>query len=221
MPEMDGFEATARIRASEAETGRHQPIIAMTAHALQGDREKCLAAGMDDYITKPVRRVELSQVLARVIQWAGLRELAANGDSGGRDDRADDSPGSDRSTCGIDLAGPLRQMNGDRHLLQGIARSYVKESREMLARLPGLVEAGDWFEVRRAAHTVKAAMRMFGVTPAVELGQELENLAGTEKLDGAAELLSRFRDAVELPLGELARFAETGKLLTNGEETPS
>ena len=213
MPEMDGFEATARIRADEEGTGQHQAIIAMTAHALQGDREKCLAAGMDDYVTKPVRRAELSAVLSRVAGRSGLQEVTANGD---RERSGDVSRQGERrsqiSSCSIDLSGPLRQMNGDRSVLQGIAASYVKESTEMLARLPGLIEAGDWFEVRRAAHTVKAAMRMFGVTPAVELGQQLEDLANTEKLEGATELLTRFYDAAEPALGELAQFAETGEL---------
>ena len=212
MPEMDGFEATARIRANEVETGRHQPIIAMTAHALQGDREKCLAAGMDDYVTKPVRRAELSQVLSRVIGRSELRELAANGISVNSDDNSSQTEHVRASSTGaIDLAGPLRQVNGDRSVLQEIAGSYVKESSEMLARLPALIEAGDWFEVRRAAHTVKAAMRMFGVKPAVELGQQLEDLANTEKLDGATELLNQFRNAAEPALGQLARFAETGE----------
>ncbi len=65
MPEMDGFEATAAIRDAEKHSGSHLPVIAMTAHAMVGDRERCLAAGMDDYITKPIRPDELTAVLAR------------------------------------------------------------------------------------------------------------------------------------------------------------
>jgi two-component system, sensor histidine kinase and response regulator len=77
MPEMDGFEATRRIRESEQETGRYTPIAAMTAHAMADDRERCLAAGMDDYISKPFRKVELLALLERIAESrAGARTLA-------------------------------------------------------------------------------------------------------------------------------------------------
>ena len=63
MPEMDGLEATAAIRKKEKSTGLHQPVVALTAHAMKGDREKCLAGGMDGYLTKPIRPQELDQLL--------------------------------------------------------------------------------------------------------------------------------------------------------------
>ena len=75
MPEMDGMEATAGIREGEKATGRHQIVIAVTAHAMKGDREKCLAKGMDDYLSKPIRPQELDEVLEK---YLALRKIPAN-----------------------------------------------------------------------------------------------------------------------------------------------
>jgi len=78
MPEMDGFEATAAIRAAEVHTGHCLPIIAMTAHAMQGDGEKCLAAGMNAYISKPVSRKDLEQAIAQVMRSGQHEEFSTS-----------------------------------------------------------------------------------------------------------------------------------------------
>ena len=78
MPEMDGFEATAAIRARETATGVHIPIIAMTAHAMKGDRERCLAAGMDGYVSKPLRPQELFEVLEHLVPATAADPAAAD-----------------------------------------------------------------------------------------------------------------------------------------------
>jgi CheY-like chemotaxis protein len=71
MPEMDGFEATAMIRGHQKITGTFTPIVALTAHALKGDREKCISAGMDDYITKPIQSRELLRIINSVSDYKG------------------------------------------------------------------------------------------------------------------------------------------------------
>ena len=95
MPELDGLEATRRYREQEPE-GQHLPIVAMTAHAMKGDRERCLAAGMDDYLSKPL---EPEEVFAVIEQWTGRSNTHTTGSTRGRAHRQPDGPASTRSTC--------------------------------------------------------------------------------------------------------------------------
>jgi two-component system sensor histidine kinase/response regulator len=183
MPGMDGFGCTAAIRSEEAHTGRHIPIIAMTARALGGDRERCLAAGMDDYVSKPIHREELFRALASVV-------------------------GPIRSV--VDFSNLLSQLGDDREVLREIVAAYVTETRQNLERLPASIASGAWTEVRRLAHTTKSAMRAFAADEAHRLAQSLEQLADTDDRSAAADLFARMKSAVEVVIAVLARFSETG-----------
>ncbi|MCI0568382.1 MAG: response regulator, partial [Acidobacteria bacterium] len=102
MPEMDGFEATATLRAEEKRTGRHMPIVAMTAHAMKGDRERCLEAGMDDYVSKPINPEQLFDAIDRMV-------------SGGAPGADSPGAGPDRGKSPIDMTSQQARMGGDRN----------------------------------------------------------------------------------------------------------
>jgi CheY-like chemotaxis protein len=192
MPGMDGFACTAAIRSAEAGTGRHIPIIAMTAHALAGDREKCMAAGMDDYVSKPVRREELFRALAPILGPAP----------------AAPAPAPARGV--VDFTHVSSQLGNDREAVRAVVEAYVTETRENLERLPAAIAAGAWAEVRRLAHTTKGAMRTFAAGEAQELSHRLEQLAQSDDPGDADALFAQMKAAVEIAVAGLARFAETG-----------
>src|SRR5262249_27443279 len=158
MPELDGMQATALIRDREQSTGAHIPIVAMTAHAMKGDREQCLAAGMDGYVPKPIRVKELSAALADL-----FAQPAAPGDRAAR-----------KSNGRVDWPSALDSVQGDRGLLQTVVDAALEECPRMLRELAGAVETGDAAMVRRAAHTIKGALRTFEAGRAADLASRLE-----------------------------------------------
>jgi len=182
MPEMDGLEAAAAIRRVEKTTGGHIPIVAMTAHALKGDRQRCLDAGMDDYISKPVRADEMFATIARAL---------------GQTSEAESSDGPPPETDRPDWDVALRTTGGDRELLKEVIRAYQEESPRCLSQLRSAAAGGDADAVRRAAHILKGSMRYFGARRAYDVAYEIEKMGIDGKLDGLKAPLAELESMLE------------------------
>ena len=183
MPEMDGLEATAVIRAREKRLrdqpggSPHVPIIAMTAYAMKGDRERCLEAGMDGYVSKPVRAKELFEAIDAMGAWPEREDEA---EAGGE---ADD----------IDWAAALEYVGGDRNMLRDLVAIFLDEYPRWLEELRQAVRARNLPAVKRIAHNFKGSMRLLGARPVQEAAFVLDlksrdgNLAGAEAAAAALE----------------------------------
>jgi signal transduction histidine kinase/CheY-like chemotaxis protein/HPt (histidine-containing phosphotransfer) domain-containing protein len=157
MPEMGGFQATAAIRALQSERGMpHVPIIAMTAHAMKGDRERCLAAGMDEYLTKPLDPRRL---------WALVEQMASGAE-----------PAADRSEPTTLSMEVLARVGGDRALLAEISRLFVEDAPRHLQMIRKALDAGDGESLRRAAHGLKGAAANFDAEGVVSAARMLEEI---------------------------------------------
>jgi CheY-like chemotaxis protein len=170
MPEMDGLEATAAIRAQEVKTGAHVPIIAMTAHAMKGDRERCLAAGMDEYIAKPIRASLVFETIEAVL-GAPVAEPAR---PERRSPRAAPPESVER---GPDWPAALEAVKGDRSLLRAVVEAALEESPRLMTAIRQAIDSGDATALRLAAHTLRGSLRYFGETGACEEAGRLEAMA--------------------------------------------
>ena len=167
MPEMDGYEATRQLRRAEAGTDRHLPVIAMTAAAMTGDREACLEAGMDDYITKPVSVDAISEVLER---WILRQAVPESGRTGSQ-------PTTERPVLDPDRFAVLRELDaGDGDLLATIIHEYVKDATQILAAIRAAIAEGDPQTVERNSHTLKGASANLGAIGLTEICGKLEAL---------------------------------------------
>ncbi len=171
MPVMGGLEATGLIREGEAVTGRHLPIVALTAHALKGDRERCLEAGMDDYLAKPVQAQALLDMLRQV--------------TGGPP-----APGGVVVVPIIDTADVMARVDGDRELLAELVEIFREQARELVAALHEAVTAADAERVEHLAHTLRGSVANFGAHDTVRIAQELELAGRSGHLDNAASLVT-------------------------------
>jgi CheY-like chemotaxis protein/HPt (histidine-containing phosphotransfer) domain-containing protein len=194
MPVMDGLEATRCIRASE--TGHRTPIIAMTANAMESDRQRCLDAGMDDYLSKPIKATELQQMLLRFASRTELEPFAStymNSFLAPLDEVGD--------WVEFDYAAALAAQ--DQEMVEIVAQAFVDQWPDDLKKMRDALEFADYKVVLYTSHALKGTLLMFGALPAYELAMQIESLAG--QLDGIriAALMDPFALEMERLLGVL------------------
>jgi two-component system sensor histidine kinase/response regulator len=198
-PEMDGLEATRRIRRDSGFTDL--PIIAMTAHAMAGDREKSLAAGMDDHITKPIDQAVLCQTLKR---WIGEKRTASP-------PRRPHAPSGVSGTGlplpslpGIDQVEALKVLNKNTRLFVKLLYDFRKSFSSLPTLLRNLSEAGRWPEIQVKAHTVKGVAGYLGASGLMEAAQKLEIALKNNRREEATNHLVSLITALDTVLSSLA-----------------
>jgi CheY-like chemotaxis protein len=196
MPEMDGFEAAAAIRAREQVGEAHLPIIAMTAHAIKGDRERCLDAGMDGYVSKPIDARALFDEIDRV-----LSSMPA---------AATVPPVNSRvpiSSPAVDWSAARAALGDDRRLLAEVARMFQNESAALMDTLRQALDAWDAPRVARTAHTLKGSIGVLAARQAQEAAWVLESVAKSGDLAGAPAALDKLATELERVYAALAHVA--------------
>ncbi len=183
MPDMDGFQATQTIRQREKISGRHIPIIAMTAHAMQGDRERCLAAGMDDYLSKPVRIRDLSDTLTQV--------LRKESDDGGDVKRVPVSHDL------IDWADALEAAGDDRELLQTVIDAFFEESESLMKQIRTSIRMEDAALLQQSAHSLKGSLLAVGARQTSTIASNLEQMGISGNLGQGNDLLLALEPQME------------------------
>ena len=175
MPDMDGLQATAVIRAKEKLSGKHVPIIAMTAYAMKGDRERCLAAGMDGYVPKPIRHQDLFETIHTLV--LDIHSVSLDG----RTEKDSEEI--------VDEALLMSRVDGDVQLLNDLVDLFLEEYPHLLETIRAAIEQEDVRGVERGAHGLKGSTSNLAARMASEAARKLERLAREGGLVGAEDLL--------------------------------
>jgi CheY-like chemotaxis protein/HPt (histidine-containing phosphotransfer) domain-containing protein len=192
MPEMDGLQATAAIREQEKGTGRHVPVIAVTTHALDEDRARCRAAGMDAHVAKPVRAGELLRAIADLL-----------GRAGGAPAPPPQGPPAEEV---LDRAELLDRVDGDREFLAELVQMFAEDCPGWLAAIRDSIDRGDARGLKLAAHTLRGAAANFSARAAADAAGALEGMGRAGDLTGAAAAYAILEDAVRRLGRALAGF---------------
>jgi signal transduction histidine kinase/CheY-like chemotaxis protein/HPt (histidine-containing phosphotransfer) domain-containing protein len=185
MPEMDGFEATAAIRTHEGGT-KHTPIIAMTANAMQGDRERCLAVGMDEYVAKPVKAEDLRNVLDRLVRPAASAP--------------EPTPAAPEVPVDPEVIATMRaeyQVEGEPDILARLIDLFLESTTENCSAIRSAISQGDARALERAAHSLKGGSATLGARPLAAISQRLQEMGRGGRVDGAGDVFVQLEHEVE------------------------
>ena len=197
MPEMGGLEATQAIRALERPTGSRVPILALTAHALRGDRERCLQAGMDEYMSKPIDADQLTVTVERLAAGGGSApsgeprergELPTAGSTG--------TEGQPASEMALDEVKALSHCGGNRRLLADVIGAFRRDCPVSIRRIERALARADGDGVRNAAHALKGSAAAIGASATRAVAAELEDMGRQGQLESAGQACDRLRDEI-------------------------
>jgi two-component system sensor histidine kinase/response regulator len=205
MPEMDGLEAIAAIRAREKATGGHLPIIAMTAFTLKGDRARFLDSGFDGYVCKPIHVDSLFEAINKVLP----------DDPDPVTTRLRSTPAAAAEQAPFDMTAALERVGGDEELLKEIIGIFLDECPGWLAEIRAAVATRDAAKLKRAAHTVKGAVDNCGASAAFDAALRLERMGGDGQLSEAEVALTTLEDEIQRLQPALAAFAAQDLELTS------
>jgi two-component system, sensor histidine kinase and response regulator len=210
MPEMDGYEATKKIRELERQNVNSRPrlhIIAMTANAMLGDRDKCIAAGMDDYVSKPVQIGELRKAIEK---WNGVNGHAAANGSNGKASAPAGPPKAELATLAVesgtvttsseapvDLERFTEVTRNNPEKTQRMLKTFLSQSVEISEGLTLAIQSGNAREVRLLAHKFVGASSSLGMVAIVPALSQLEQMGDSGTIDGAAEVYAEFLRQLE------------------------
>ncbi len=196
MPEMDGYQATAVIRDAESAVLNHNvPVIAMTAHAMKGDREQCLAAGMDDYIPKPIDPREL---LKKIEEWTSPEKRSSL--SGKEAEKAESRAQNDP----VIIETALDRTMGDKEFLAELLQMLLSSLPEQIKSLQTALDAGNAEAFTAQAHTIKGSAANLSADGIADIARRLEQMTGKEELAGASRVL----DELEAEYRRLEQYVE-------------
>ncbi|MEM1068726.1 MAG: response regulator, partial [Planctomycetota bacterium] len=201
MPEMDGLEATQKIRAMEINSEMHIPIIAMTAHAMVGDRQRCLEAGMDHYLSKPIHKSELASALNQFDRRATVRQSESDVNDREQTD-------SEQDAKLIDLSAALEVMEGQIDILVPVIEAFLEEAPELMGQLEQSLLDDDQDVASRAAHTIKGGFRILQLDDLVEHWARIEMHARDGNLQEIPGELPTLKEVTDARLIELQAFVE-------------